>query len=241
MKVIIPMAGLGSRFINTGINVPKPLINIYGKYMIEWAIKNVVDLTYSELIFIILKEHDDNFELSSKLLRLNIPRAKIVILDKVTQGQLETVLAAKDILQTEEDLLISPTDTYVISNIKSAIESRSSNCAGIISVINKKGNQWSFAKIDKSNRVTAVVEKQRISSLASTGIYYFSNSNKFVSLAENIIYSNKKTQGEYYVIPVYQKYIEAGYIININKAQQMWDLGTPESISIFENHLSLAQ
>ena len=232
------MAGRGSRFTSTGINLPKPLIDISGKLMIEWALKNISGLNYSELIFIILKEHDVNFELSKKLLSFNIPKVKILIINDVTQGQLQTVLSAKESIQTEEDILISPTDTYVISNINHTIENRDSNCAGIISVINKEGNQWSFAKIDKFNTVTDVAEKQRISSLASTGIYYFSNGCQFVKEAERIITLNEKTQGEFYIIPVYQKLINNGHIINIDKAKAMWDLGTPESINLFERYLS---
>ena len=161
-----------------------------------------------------------------------------MIINDVTQGQLQTVLSAKESIQTEEDILISPTDTYVISNINHTIENRDSNCAGIISVINKEGNQWSFAKIDRFNKVTDVAEKQRISSLASTGIYYFSNGYQFVKEAERIITLDEKTQGEFYVIPIYQKLINKGYIINIDKAKEMWDLGTPESISLFKRHLS---
>ena len=232
------MAGKGSRFNSTGINLPKPLIDINGKSMIEWSLKNISGLNYSELIFIILKEHDVNFELSKKLLSFNMPKTSILMINDVTQGQLQTVLSAKESIQTEEDILISPTDTYVISNIKHSIKNRNSNCAGIISVINKEGNQWSFAKVDQFNKVTDVAEKQRISSLASTGIYYFSNSYQFVESAEKMIEANEKTQGEFYVIPVYQKYIANGYTINVDEAQQMWDLGTPESISIFETHLS---
>ena len=126
----------------------------------------------------------------------------------------------------------------MLSNIKTSIENRHPECSGIISVINKEGNQWSFAKVDQFNKVTDVAEKQRISSLASTGIYYFSNSYQFVESAEKMIEANEKTQGEFYVIPEYQKYIANGYTINVDEAQQMWDLGTPESISIFETHLS---
>ena len=48
--------------------------------------------------------------------------------------------------------------------------------------------------------------------------------------------SNEKTKGEFYVIPVYQEYIDKGHFISTNIADEMWDLGTPESISFFENN-----
>ena len=143
------MAGRGSRFTSNNVHVPKPLINIGGKYMIEWALKNVTDLNYSEIIFIILKEHNVDFQLGTRLRELNIPNSNILEIDNVTEGQLQTVLAAKDVLKTEEYLLISPTDTYVLSNIKTSIENPHPECSGIISVNNKEGNQWSFAKIDR--------------------------------------------------------------------------------------------
>ncbi len=235
------MAGRGSRFTLKGIALPKPLIEINGKTMIEWSLNNIYGINYSEMIFIILKEHDINFDLGKKLLSFNIPKTRILIIDAVTQGQLQTVLAARESIQTEEDILISPTDTFVISDIKTSIAKRAHNSAGIISVINKEGNQWSFAKIDESNRVTAVAEKKRISSLASTGIYYFSNGYQFVAESEKIVDLGEKTQGEFYIIPVYQKLINNGYIIDIDKAKEMWDLGTPESISLFKRHLSSRQ
>ena len=236
MKIIIPMAGLGSRFTEKGINVPKPLIEISGRYMIEWALKNIQGMSYSELIFIILKEHEENFALGSELLNLKIPKSNVLIINQVTEGQLQTVLAAKEMLKTDEDLLISPTDTYVASNIKQAIQTKSSSCSGIISVIEKLGNQWSFAKTDKNNKVIEVAEKRRISSLASTGLYYFSSCNRFIDFSNKIISSNAKTKGEFYVIPVYQEYIDEGHFISTNIADEMWDLGTPESISFFENN-----
>ena len=230
------MAGLGSRFTEKGINVPKPLIKVSDSYMIEWALKNIQGMSYSELIFIILKEHEENFALGSKLLNLKIPKSNVLVINQVTEGQLQTVMAAKEALKTDEDLLISPTDTYVASNINRAIQTKSSSCSGIISVIEKSGNQWSFAKTDKNNKVIQVAEKQRISSLASTGLYYFSSSNEFIHLSDKIISSNEKTRGEFYVIPVYQKYIDEGHFISINIANEMWDLGTSESISFFENN-----
>jgi len=63
MKVIVPMAGRGSRFKNVGETTPKPLIPVLGKPMLYWALKSIDDLEYSQLIFIALKEHDVNFDL----------------------------------------------------------------------------------------------------------------------------------------------------------------------------------
>lgn len=233
MKIIMPMAGLGNRFSSKGISTPKPLIEISGMYMLEWALKSVNNLPYSELIFIILKDHDIRFNLSSELKKLKINNSKIIIINEVTEGQLSSVLAASEQIDSHEDILILSSDTYVISNIGEQLRNKYEDCKGTISVIKAEGTQWSFVKTNKENRAVRVAEKERISPLASTGMYYFSSGREFLVHANEIIFEKEKSKGEYYIIPVYQKYIDAGSVININLANEMWDLGTPASIQHF--------
>jgi hypothetical protein len=47
---------------------------------------------------------------------------------------------------------------------------------------------------------------------------------------KEIIEHKEKTQGEYYVIPVYQKFIEKGLSVEISIADEVYDMGTPESL-----------
>lgn len=97
-------------------------------------------------------------------------------------------------------------------------------------VINMSGDRWSFVKTSDTGIVTEVAEKIRISDYASTGIYYFSNGKLFISEAEQMIINKEKTKGEYYFIPLYQKYIKKGHKILISIAEQMIDMGTLESL-----------
>ena len=48
------------------------------------------------------------------------------------------------------------------------------------------------------------------------------------------------TCGEYYLIPVYQKYVDRGLRVELSVAQAMWDMGTPEALAAFERHLAEA-
>ena len=59
---------------------------------------------------------------------------------------------------------------------------------------------------------------------------------QFIDFSNKIIASNKKTKGEFYVIPVYQEYINDGHFISTDVADEMWDLGTPESAMFFEKN-----
>ena len=97
------------------------------------------------------------------------------------------------------------------------------------------GDQYSFARLDQQQRVVEVTEKIRISDHASTGWYYFSNGSNFLDFSDEMIRSHEKTLGEYYVIPVYQKYINDDRVVGISISSRMWDLGTPVGKEYFEN------
>ena len=157
----------------------------------------------------------------------------------VTEGQLCTVLTAKEEIYREEEILIIASDSYIISDIGNHIKNNPANSQGLISVINLPGDRYSFARTDDNNNVIEVAEKTRISDHASTGIYYFSNGKNFVDIGESMISNKEKTKGEYYVIPVYQKMIDRGDIVRISRAKEMWDLGTPAAKKIFENKFNV--
>ena len=230
MKVIVPMAGRGSRFKNVGEMTPKPLIPVLGKPMLYWALKSIDGIEYSQLVFIALKEHEVNFGLKTLLHELYGNNVTLILIDEVTEGQLCTVLAAEEHLNSSEDLLITSSDTFVKSKIGDHISRKADDCAGLISVADLPGNRWSFAKVDDTGRVVEVAEKRRISNYASTGLYYFANGYDFLTEAKRIIENKEKTQGEYYVILVYQKLIERGLKIEISLADEVYDMGTPASL-----------
>lgn len=235
MKVIVPMAGRGSRFSNVGYDTPKPLIQTAGKPMILWALESLKEVDYDEIIFIVLKEHEEQFNVS-KMITSSIPvKTSFVFIDEVTDGQLCTVLCAKTYFDGSP-ILIAASDTYIVSDISETIST--SNADGIISVANLEGDQWSFAKTQEgSTKVIDVAEKTRISDWASTGLYYFSDSKCFCEIAEKMIQEKETTKGEYYIMPLYKKYLQQNKEVIISKASEMWDMGTPNAKEIFEAHV----
>ena len=230
MIIILPMAGRGSRFEGHGYERPKPLILVNGVPMFITSLASIKGIVYSELVIVALKQHEELFGISKYLIEYKIERTKLVLIEEVTQGQLCTVLASTDFINKNEDILIIGSDTIVQSEIRSDIQNKTSDCKGLISVADMPGDRWSFASVDENGRVIEVAEKIRISSHASTGMYYFSNGKDFVTFSNEMIANKETTKGEYYVIPVYQKMIAKGHFIGISKANAMWDLGTPDSL-----------
>jgi NDP-sugar pyrophosphorylase family protein len=232
MKVIVPMAGRGRRFANSSYSRPKPLIDVLGKPMFIWAIESLNGMDFSEIIFIALKEHEIQFGLSELMNKFVKVPFQLVLIGEVTEGQLCTVLAAKPLIHTSESLLIIASDTLIEGDMLADL-AKGEDIDGIISVMYLPGEQWSFAKVDSDGKVIEVAEKTRISDWASTGMYYFKSGANFVQEAERLINRNERTRGEFYIMPLYQKLIDSGLNIRISKAENMWDMGTPEALAQF--------
>ena len=237
MSVVLPMAGRGSRCAGHSVDWPKPLIPVAGRPMFAWALRSLDGLVYSRVIFVVLAEHEVRFNVSGLVRRYAGDKAAVVLLDAVTEGQLCSVLAAHDYLDRDEDVLIASSDTYIRSDLARDVTRCAAACHGLISVADLPGDRWSFARADESGAVVEVAEKVRISNHASTGLYYFSDSRRFLATAETMIANQEKTRGEYYVIPVYQKYIDQGLRVGLSRAHEMWDMGTPEALAAFERYL----
>lgn len=238
MIVVVPMAGRGSRFAGAVPNLPKPLIDIDGRRMFQWALKSLDDVQFSKIFFVVLEEHEQRFEVSAMVRRQFGNDATVLTVPQVTEGQLCTVLAAKEYINGVEDLLIASADTFVVSKLGEDIAKKRPDCRGIISVANLPGDRWSFARTDDTGKVVEVAEKVRISDNASTGLYYFAHGRDLVAVGEEMIRNGEKTRGEYYVIPVYRKFIERGWRVDISLASEMWDMGTPEAMNAFVARIS---
>jgi dTDP-glucose pyrophosphorylase len=236
MIVVMPMAGRGSRFSNKGYQTPKPLIQVDGIPMFVRALGSIGDLIYEQLVIIALKEHEETYRISD-LIDKYLPSkpVKLILIEEVTDGQLCTVLLASEQFK-HKPVLVMASDTLVDGNIDSDIRNIG-DAKGLISVINLPGDGWSFARTNEEGIVLEVQEKIRISDHASTGLYFFSSGDELIYFGNEMIQNNERTRGEFFVIPVYQKLIQAGFPIKISKAKNMWDMGTPESLNRFIEHL----
>ena len=103
MKVLIPMAGEGSRFIKEGYTFPKPLIDVNGKPMIQNVVENLdFDCEY---IFLVRKKHLEEYEgLLGTLKQVTNERFRYITVAGLTEGAACTALFAKEYIDNDEDL-----------------------------------------------------------------------------------------------------------------------------------------
>jgi dTDP-glucose pyrophosphorylase len=233
INVLVPMAGRGLRFKNAGFSESKPMIKILNKPMIEWALESLSDLKSCRLIFVVLETDLD------KDLSLILESKGIVIpLKTVTAGAVNSALAAKSLIDNDNPLVIANCDQYLDWDINQFIK-RARGFAASVVVFNSSNPHHSFI-VKRRKLITQVAEKEAISNLACGGVYYYESGKDFVSMAARYLDRNVRTNGEFYISPIFNEYISAGKAITYFKVKgsKIHMLGTPEEVNAFEKKYS---
>jgi hypothetical protein len=265
MKIIVPMAGLGSRFIkaaetNPEYKKPKPFILVKGIPMVRWAtgslpfiehpgqiVHSPIRVTPADLIFVILKEHDDTHGLEQGLRQIYGNAIRVIILHALTRGASETAWHAKPYISPNEAVIISDSDHYFDgkpfeTSIFAALDS---DVAGVIPVFVPPADnvpRWSYSLTEKGGtRIIDEGEKDRTlmerGAYANIGAYYFAHSKTFFDTFERVERQNKLTgeegKKEFYVAPLYKELLDEGKHIEAAVLPEVWGLGTPSDLEHF--------
>jgi dTDP-glucose pyrophosphorylase len=233
MKILIPMAGEGSRFLREGYTFPKPLIDVRGKPMIQSVVENLdFDCEY---IFLVRKEHIKKYSgLLDTLDRITNGRFKYVEVDGLTEGAACTALLAEEYINNDEGLLIANSDQIVDYERGNFITLKSlTNVDSMVFTFNAVHPKWSFVKINSRGFVTEVAEKKPISNIATCGIYWYRRGSDFVKYARQMVDKNIRVNNEFYIAPVYNELIQDGKTLIPFYVHKMWGIGTPEDLKYF--------
>jgi len=231
MNVIITMAGRGSRFRDAGYNVPKYEIEVKGRTLFEWSMRSLKNFFINRFIFITLAENESDCFIKNECKKIGINDFKIEALEEVTAGQALTALCAKPhLLGTNSPILIYNIDTYVEPE---ALEPEMIKGSGWVPAFRAPGSHWSFVKHDSELRVTEIVEKVRISDLATIGLYYFDSFVRFETALKNTSFSGYK---ESFVAPLYSTMLSLvpPVYTSIVPSHKVHALGTPAEVEQFK-------
>ena len=235
-NILIPMAGRGSRFEEQGYTDKKPFIDVNGKPMIHRVIKNLGMEFDKEYLFILicLQEDYDKYDFTEFEKVIGHNSYDVVILDDVTEGAAQTVLTAKHLINDDTPLMTMNSDQLVDWNVEEMFE-RAQHYDALIPCFYGEGNAWSYARTLDNGYVQEVAEKKQISNNATAGYYYWKKGSDFVKYAEQMIEQNSRTNGEFYVAPVYNWAIRDGKKIGIGMVDEIYELGTPEYLEKYLN------
>lgn len=235
MKIIVTMAGEGSRFKNIGFSIPKHEIIAKDKTLFEWSLLSLEDFFDEEFILIVRRDNYDEFFIEEKMKRLGIKDYSLVEINYLTDGQAESALLADRMITKDEEVVIYNIDTHVgIDGIlKKDIKSEYS---GFIPSFKAKGENWSFIKFNEELKISEVSEKVKISDYGTIGFYYFKSWEKYKEIYEKYKLKIKEKYKEVYIAPMYEYLIKEGENIytSIVGSKKIHILGTPEDIEYFD-------
>jgi NDP-sugar pyrophosphorylase family protein len=235
LNIVIPMAGLGSRFMNAGFTDPKPFIRINGVPMIELVISNLRPACPHRFIFVCRQIHLERYDFHRRLQEL-APGCEVLGVPGITEGAACSVLLASEFIDHPEPLLIANADQWVDVNIDDFLaQADRCNTQGLIMTMPATSPKWSYVKRDSAGNVCQVVEKEVVSDEATVGIYHFAQGSDFCAEAREMIAADERSMGEFYVAPVYTRMYHAGLtaINTCNIDGGMHGLGTPEDLAAF--------
>ncbi|AXP09030.1 glycosyltransferase family 2 protein [Campylobacter hepaticus] len=232
MIIIFPMAGLSSRFTKAGYDKPKYMLDLRG-YSVFYHVVNSFKRYFNEFEFLFIYRdiQDTKNFIQKECKKLGLLSYQSVKLDKETLGQAHTVMLGlkKANISDNESILIFNIDTFR-PNFSLPTILDLSKIDGYLEVFEAEGDQWSFVLTDENDRVIKTTEKERISSLCSSGLYYFKSVLEFKQTFDIMRDKNDLSKNEFYIAPMYNYLIKKGLLIkyHIISLDEIVFCGTPD-------------
>jgi len=234
-NILIPMAGLGSRFVKEGFKVPKQIINIKDKHLIDISL-DCLDYKDCNLIFVLRDEHVYNHHMDELLQKKFGDDIKIVVLDQLTDGSVCSCLFAEEYIDNDAPLVIHTLDIEFRPVFNPHIM-ESLDADGLILTFKSNSINYSYAQLDSEGLVTKTAEKKAISPNACVGIYGFKKGSDFCKYAKEMISRNLRTKNEFYISPLYNVLIEDGKKIVTEGVDKMHIFGTPDEYRFYKDNV----
>ncbi len=227
MKIIVPMAGMGKRMRPHTLTIPKPLIPIAGKPIVQRLIEEIATVSKEKITEIAYVIGNFGTEVEQNLINIaeNIGAKAKIYYQTEALGTAHAIYCAKDSLN--EKVIVAFADTLFKANF--TIEDNID--AGIW--VKKVDNPSSFGvvKLNADNIITDFIEKPKkyVSDLAIIGIYYFKQAEKLKAEIKNLIDNNYKVNGEFQLTDALENMKNKGVKFVPKKVIDWMDCGNKEA------------
>lgn len=247
--IVIPMAGLSRRFFEAGYEVPKYMLPAKGQSLFYHSVASFRNYFESEhFVFAYRDVYGTGDFIKAELEKLGVSPDRVTLVDIAheTRGQADTVALAIQgsglDAAAQQDLTIFNIDT-IRANYTRPLEVVRGPAEGYIEVLRAPGEHWSFVDGPfyswSAGIAETIREKERISDLCSTGLYWFRTVGGFLEAFEKEAARppSEWPKGELYVAPLYQQLVDAGRRIDfhvIGESDVAFS-GTPDEFERFAN------
>jgi len=245
-SVIVPMAGLGQRFIDEGYSITKPLISVSGDPMV---IKAVNDLPKAKNYSFVLRS--DTTDYNSIVLRIKkeFPSAIVKTINKITDGQASTAMLGFEEIENTIGTVPGPItvgacDNGAIYNQETFLELINDKSIDVIvwgyrGHINAIRRPEMFGWIDEDNSVIKNISVKTPLNNPNhdpivTGTFTFKNMEIFSNCMDNLFKRDGKIKGEFYLDSCINDALNLGYKCVLFEIDHYLSWGTPNDFKTYE-------
>jgi glucose-1-phosphate thymidylyltransferase len=227
MRIIIPMAGMGKRMRPHTLTVPKPLIPVAGKPIVQWLVEDIIKVCKENVTDIAFVIGDFGKETEEKLLAIaKAEGAKGSIhYQEEALGTAHAILCAKEALKGK--VIVAFADTLFRADF-----TMDEDQDGVIWV-NRIEDPRAFGvvKVNEQNVITDFVEKPQhfVSDLAIIGIYYFKDGETLRKEMQYLIDNNIREKGEYQLTNALENMRKKGARFIPGKVEEWLDCGNKDA------------
>lgn len=223
MKLIIPMAGMGKRLRPHTLHIPKPLLKIAGKHIVEWIIDYFHSSINKEITEVHFVTGKFGSEVEKKLISLaeKIGAKGFIHYQEEALGTAHAIYCAKEGLNG--NVLIAFADTLFQGKFE--IDDSDESIMWCMKVSNPEN--YGVVKTDRDNIITEFVEKPKefVSDNALIGIYYFAQGELLRDEIQGLIENDLKENNEYQLTNCLETLKQKGLKIKCKNIEEWLDCG----------------
>ncbi|OWV26441.1 nucleotidyl transferase [Fibrobacter sp. UWB1] len=226
MKIVLPVAGNGLRLRPYTENVPKCLLPVAGKTILDWIVEDSLSLKPAETIFITGYKAEAVDSFLEKRPAWGKTRA---VVQSNPQGLGEAVSLALPYVDDDEPVLIILGDTLFEADL-SILHNVDENILYTYKVEDPR--RFGVAVTDSTGRITRLVEKPQefVSDEAIVGIYYIKDTKVLKQSLKYLMDNNIRTKNEFQLTDALQMMLEKGCHFRTAPVQKWLDCGLAETL-----------
>jgi len=229
LKIVIPMAGWGTRMRPHTWSKPKPLVSVAGKTSLEHLLdmfKTLPDPENTEYVFI-LGPYLGEMQIPS-FIKENYPNIKAhFVVQHEMKGQSHALALAREHLHGP--MIVCFSDTLMETDFSFLAKEEADGVAWVMPVPDPR--RFGVAELNQEGWVTRFIEKPQSmdNNLVVVGCYYFKSSEKLIAAIDEQMERGIMLKGEYFLTDTITIMIEHGAKVRTNKISTWLDTGTIEA------------
>ncbi len=225
MKVIIPLAGFGTRLRPHTYSRPKPLIHVAGKPVLGHLLDRLRGLPIDEYLFIVgyLGNQIEDYVREN----YNDTPSRYFLQEELN-GQSPAIYLAREAI--EGPVLILFVDTIFEADLSFLAETDADGIAFVKEVEDPR--RFGVAAVDEHGCVRRFIEKPETmdNKLAVIGMYYIRDSAAMLDAIATQLNEQRRTKGEYYLTDAFQIMVDRGTRFQVREVDAWLDAGTTEAV-----------